>query len=50
MSKAGRVPQKPKTYRPQVEKEKSFKIHHVDLNKKPKHKKAYYNESNTTKN
>ena len=32
----------------EIKKEKSFKIHEVDLNKKPKHKKVYYNESDST--
>ena len=48
MSKSVRVPQKPKAYSPQIKKEKSFKIHEVNLNKKPKHKKAYYNEPDST--
>lgn len=45
MSKSYRVPQKPKSYQPKVEKEKSFKIRRVDVNKKTKHRKAYYNDN-----
>lgn len=44
MSKQHRTPQKPKQYRPKVEKEKSFKIHNVSVKKKPKYKKEYYND------
>lgn len=47
MSKIFRTPQKSKQYAPCTKKEKSFKIHRIDIRKTPKHKKEYYNEANT---
>jgi hypothetical protein len=45
MAKPIRTPQKSKPYQPKVVKEKSFKIRNVDIKKRPKHKKTYYNDN-----
>lgn len=45
MSKQHKTPQRPKQYRPKIEKEKSFKIHNVIFKKKLKHRKDYYNDN-----
>jgi hypothetical protein len=44
MAKSYRTPQKSKPYQPKVVKEKSFKIREVDIKKRPKYKKKYYDD------